>query len=72
LSSLDESETWQGNQRYNLACFYALHNRPQQAIDLLEESFAKNSALIDWSKEDSDLDSLRELPRFQALYPQEA
>lgn len=72
LNALDDSEAWQGNQRYNLACFYALHERPDRAIELLAESFEKNPDLIDWSKQDSDLDSLRGLPEFQALYPEEA
>jgi hypothetical protein len=71
LCALDESEDWQGNQRYNLACFYALHDHPERAIELLEESFAMNAALIDWSKQDSDLDALREMSEFQALYPLE-
>lgn len=72
LTALDESETWRGTQRYNLACFYALHDQPERALDLLGESLRLNPALIDWSKKDSDLDPLRELPGFQALYPQEA
>jgi hypothetical protein len=71
LITLDDSTSWHGSQRYNLACFYALHERPERAIELLGESFAMNSALIDWSQQDGDLDSLRELPAFQALYPQE-
>jgi uncharacterized damage-inducible protein DinB len=72
LKALDESEAWQGNQHYNLACFYALHDCPERAILLLEEGFAMNPNLIEWSKQDNDLDSLRELTAFQALYPREA
>lgn len=72
MSALDSSEGWQGNQRYNLACFYAQHDRPGRAIELLEQSFPMNPALIEWSRQDTDLDALRELPAFQALYPQEA
>jgi uncharacterized damage-inducible protein DinB len=72
LKALDNSEAWQGTQRYNLACFYALHEFPERAILLLEEGFKMNPSLLEWSKHDSDLDSLRELTAFQALYPQEA
>ncbi|MGD2058644.1 MAG: ClbS/DfsB family four-helix bundle protein [Anaerolineales bacterium] len=71
LTTLDDSDSWQGTQRYNLACFYALHEHPERALELLHESFALNPALIDWSRQDSDLDPLRELVEFQALYPQE-
>ncbi len=71
LNALDESPEWQGNQRYNLACFYAQHDHAERAIELLEESFGMNPGLLDWSKQDSDLDALRDLSAFQALYPQE-
>jgi hypothetical protein len=69
LSKLDTAENWQGNQMYNLACFYALQSRPGRAVELLTQSFEHNPGLIDWSREDSDLDSLRDLPEFQALFP---
>jgi hypothetical protein len=72
MNALDNSDDWQANQRYNLACFYAQHDRPRRAIELLEQSFPMNPALIEWSRQDSDLDALRELPAFQALYPQQA
>ena len=67
LSALDESDTWQGHTQYNLACFYALHDKPQQALSLLKIAFKRAPSLIEWSKQDSDLDSLRELPEFQAM-----
>lgn len=72
LSALEDSPAWQGNQRYNLACFYAQHEHPERAIELLDESFSMNPALLDWSQQDSDLDALRELTDFQALYPQDS
>jgi len=58
LAALDDSDAWQGTLQYNLACFYALHDKPQRAL---------SPNLIEWSKQDGDLDSLRELPEFQAL-----
>ncbi|MEA1976547.1 MAG: DinB family protein [Chloroflexota bacterium] len=67
LAALDDSDAWQGRTLYNLACFYALHDKPQRALTLLETSMKLAPNLIEWSKQDSDLDSLRELPEFQAL-----
>ncbi len=67
LSALDDSDAWQGTMQYNLACFYALHDKPQRALTLLETAMKLSPNLIEWSKQDGDLDSLRELPEFQAL-----
>ncbi len=68
MGPLDDSDGWQGTVIYNLACFYALSDQPGPALERLRRAFELNSWLIDWSKEDSDLDSLRELTDFQALY----
>lgn len=67
LSALDESDAWQGTTQYNLACFYALHGKPQQALASLKIALKRAPNLIEWSKQDDDLNSLRELPEFQAL-----
>lgn len=56
------------NALYNLGCFYALTGQPDQAIAAVRESLARIPELTEWSKQDSDLDSLRTLPAFQALY----
>lgn len=53
---------------YNLACFYALSGEPVKAIDLLSQALPLRADLVDWSKQDPDLDSLRELPEYRALY----
>ncbi len=68
MGPLDDSDGWQGTVTYNLACFYALSNQPGPAVARLRQAFELNPWLIDWSKEDSDLDSLRKLADFQALY----
>jgi len=68
MGPLDDSDGWQGTITYNLACFYALSDQPDPAVEKLRRAFELNPWLIDWSKEDSDLDSLRELTEFQALY----
>ncbi|MGB2897501.1 MAG: DinB family protein [Anaerolineales bacterium] len=67
MASLNESDTWQGSTQYNLACFYAVHGKPQRALAQLEAAFKRAPNLIEWSKQDDDLNSLRELPEFQAM-----
>lgn len=59
---------WRNVARYNLACFYALTGQKDKALVELRESLQMNPDLIEWSKRDSDLDSLRDDPAFQALY----
>jgi adenylate cyclase len=48
---------------YNVACFYAQAGRTDEALDCLEKAALANS----WLKNDTELDPLREHPRFQAL-----
>jgi len=67
LAALDDSDAWQGRTLYNLACFYALHDKPQRALTLLETAIKLSPNLVEWSKQDNDLDSVRDLPEFQAL-----
>lgn len=68
LATLDESDSWQGSAWYNLACFYALHDEPQKALALLKTAMKRSPDLVEWSKQDADLDSLRELPEFKAMF----
>jgi hypothetical protein len=68
MVKLDDSDTWRGTVTYNLACFHALNRQPGPALEKLRQAFKLNPGLVDWSKGDSDLDSLRELPEFVALY----
>jgi Protein of unknown function (DUF1706) len=53
---------------YNLACFYALTGEPSQAVGLLRQAFPLRPDLVEWSKHDPDLASLREREDYQALY----
>jgi adenylate cyclase len=46
---------------YNLACFYSMVGEAEKALDLLEKSIQSRS----WIEHDSDLDNLRDHPRFQ-------
>jgi len=68
MGALEDADSWQGTVTYNLACYYALSDQPGPALERLSQAFKLNPWLMDWSKEDSDLDSLRELADFQALY----
>jgi adenylate cyclase len=52
---------------YNAACFHALAGEPEPALDLLERALAKGGGFPDWLRHDTDFDSLRSHPRFQAL-----
>jgi len=61
-------DAYQGRILYNLACSQALDGKPAAAIENLRKSLRLNPELVAWSKEDSDLDALRALPEFQALY----
>lgn len=61
----------EGSARYNLACYYALHGQPTEALTELREALTRRPDLVAWSREDHDLDSLRADPAFQALVPTE-
>lgn len=59
----------QGIALYNIACAYATSGRPTEAIARLRAAFPLDPQIVEWSRHDADLDSLRELPAFKALYP---
>ena len=65
---VDAPAELRGDAIYNLACLYARHGRIDQALAALREALNLNPKLIDWSRQDTDLDSLRAEPDFQALY----
>ena len=52
---------------YNVACVYALLGETERAIDCLEKVLAHGAFYKGWAAKDSDLDTLRDQPRFQAL-----
>jgi hypothetical protein len=64
-----EFPTWATSTIYNIACFYALNGFPAKAIANLKIAFAQRPDLVTWSKQDSDLDALRELADFKDLFP---
>lgn len=52
---------------YNVACCYAQAGEPDKALDCLEKAKGSGSLSAGWLKNDSDLFSLHELPRFKTL-----
>jgi len=52
---------------YNISCMYALLGNPNEALNCLEKAVDKGYGQKDWVEHDSDLDSLRQLPRFQTI-----
>jgi adenylate cyclase len=78
LGDLDRATRWANraillepddpNGLYNLACAFAQMGQPDQAIGFLERSLdLQTPQFITWVKNDSDLDSLRTISRYQAL-----
>jgi serine/threonine protein kinase/tetratricopeptide (TPR) repeat protein len=52
---------------YNVACVYALLGRSEDALSCLGKIMEHGTFYKNWAAKDSDLDSLRSDPRFQAL-----
>lgn len=52
---------------YNVACAYTNLGEPERAIRCLDEAITFGYGQRDWLEHDSDLDPLREDPRFQDL-----
>ncbi len=53
---------------YNVACNYSLLGRPEEAIECLEKAIANGFGFKQWIENDSDLDPIRDNPRFQTLF----
>jgi hypothetical protein len=52
------------NVLYTLACFESLAGDADSAIDHLRQAAAVDPLVADWAKDDSDLDPIRDDPRF--------
>lgn len=52
---------------YNAACIYALVGKQEEALNCLEAAYEEGITQRGWYENDSNLDSLREYPRFRAL-----
>jgi adenylate cyclase len=52
---------------YNVGCVYALAGSADEALDHLDRAIQNGFGQREWVENDSDWDSLRGEPRFQAL-----
>ena len=68
MVGLDDSPSWRGAVQYNLACHHSLLGQKDAAIEELRQALALNPELVEWSKEDPDLDPIREEPACQQIY----
>ena len=68
VADLSDEPVWQGTVNYNLACYYALDGQPEKAVQTLKKALELNPGLLDWSQQDTDLDSLRARADYQAVY----
>ncbi len=68
LAGLDSAPDWRGTLVYNLACYYAINGQREKALDTLRQSLEMNPGLTEFSKQDPDLKSLHDDPKYQALY----
>ena len=62
-----EADTDDALLLYNLACFFSIAGQADSALDALEKSYQEGLVDPGWMRQDSDLDNIRELPRYQAL-----
>jgi tetratricopeptide (TPR) repeat protein len=53
---------------YKLGSLYARNGRPEQAVRAISQALSANASLSEWIRQDADLDPLRALPAFRALY----
>ena len=67
IVALDAGAEVTATVRYNLACALAARGPRAEVITLLRQSFADSPRLMALSRQDSDLDPLRDDPDFQAL-----
>jgi adenylate cyclase len=52
---------------YNIACIKSLAGAREEALECLERSVKAGLALRGWLEHDSNLDPIRDDPRFEAL-----
>ena len=52
---------------YNVACNYATLGKNDQALEYLEQAMEHGTISVAWMRNDEDLASIRDQPRFSAL-----
>ncbi len=68
VSPLDEEPEWQGNVHYNAACSLALAGDTEGALVELRKGLELRPSSKAWSRLDSDLESLHNLPEYKELF----
>jgi tetratricopeptide (TPR) repeat protein len=68
VSPLDEGPEWQGNVHYNAACSLALAGDAEGALLELRKGLELRPSSKAWSRRDSDLEILHDLPEYKELY----
>jgi hypothetical protein len=68
LSSLAELPSWIGVLYYNAACLSARAGQADKALSLLRQGLETRPDLVEWSKQDADLESLHSDDRLAQLY----
>ena len=52
---------------YNVACGFSMMGEIDRALECLERAGLRGLMIAEWAENDSDLDPLRDDPRFQAI-----
>jgi hypothetical protein len=68
LAPLNDDPSWTGVLQYNAACLCARAGGTDRALQWLGSALELRPDLVDWSRKDSDLDSLRSDARLAQLY----
>ncbi len=67
MDSIIKRDSTEAGTFYDAACLYARMNKPEQALKYLEKSLAMGYKRFAHMENDHDMDSLRDLPEYQAL-----
>ena len=67
MIALDNAPHWQARWTYTRACYYAIAQDKPKALADLRQAFAVRPDLIEWSQEDTDLQSLWNDSEYRAL-----
>jgi len=68
---LDAKPEWRGLVHYNAACGLALSGNREQAIAELRSALELRPGLTAWSRQDTDLSTLHDMPEYKKLYAPE-
>ncbi|RYU79763.1 TPR end-of-group domain-containing protein [Hymenobacter persicinus] len=67
LSRAEKFQSAKSGALYNAACYYALAGQPQAAVQAFDKAQQLGWNQASWARQDTDLNSLRQLPAFQVV-----